>query len=305
MATPRVRFASVVALAYVGVGVTTWGPGGHAMQARAALAAMPSDMPTFFSEAREELAYLIREPDRWRRAGPAIMGESFPNHVFSFEIAPDPLPPSRGAYLVYLAESGRLASAATNPIDPLMPYGTAPYAIAEWAEMMTGAFRTWRATPDDDAHKRRIEEDILFIAGVLGHWITDTSNPMHSSIHVRGWHPDVPNPRGYVPAGPAGQDLHTRYEGTYVDATIAQADVSRLVPREAVVNGDWLGIALAHIRRANQHVEQIYEWELEYGFGSGSEPDAARQFTARRLAEGAQTLRDVWYSAWRLSAEPD
>jgi hypothetical protein len=49
-------------------------------------------------------------------------------------------------------------------------------------------------------------------------------------------------------------------------------------------------------------VERLYELEKAYGFT----PDApahpeAREFAVQRLAEGAEMLRAMWWSAWRES----
>ena len=51
-------------------------------------------------------------------------------------------------------------------------------------------------TPAEIARKRVHEHSILFIAGVLGHWVTDLSRPMHTSIHTAAWHPSAANPQG-------------------------------------------------------------------------------------------------------------
>ena len=51
-------------------------------------------------------------------------------------------------------------------------------------------------------------------------------------------------------------------------------------------------------------MEQIYRWDLAAPFGSGNEPQAAKPFTADRLAEGARMLRDVWYTCWVKSEAP-
>src|SRR6185295_2975227 len=102
------------------------------------------------------------------------------------------------------------------------------------------------------ARKRQHERDILFIAGVLGHWVTDTSQPMHASIHVHGWHASAPNPNGYV-----GKDLHGRYETAYVGRAIELAAVAALVDDKPQLLGDWLDAAAKHIAASNKHVEQI------------------------------------------------
>jgi hypothetical protein len=279
-----------------------WGAKGHQMAARVALKNVPPEMPAFFRDANEELAMLISEPDMWRtaeqRAADEITGV---NHTFRWETAPKPLPANRHVFIMQLTKAGKI-----EPGTSMREFGTAPYGIQEWAEMLTGAFRRWRnmpeATPEDIRRKREHEHSILFMAGVLGHWVTDTANPIHSSIHVHGWHPSIPNPNGY--AGP-DNDPHGRYEGAYVNANIELPDVAALVDNKPrLISGDWLQEAARHIEACNSHVEQIYIWDKQARFGSGKEPAEAKPFTAARIADGARELRDFWYTAWVRSGTP-
>jgi hypothetical protein len=295
---------SLIAVALVAVGPAIrplwgWGAKGHQMQARAALRALPQDLPAFFREAVEQMAYLISEPDRWRTSEqPALTETAGVNHTFKWELVPHPLPANRYLFLIGLAKQGRL-----DPPHSVRDFGTAAYAIQEWAEMLTGALRRWRAlpeaTPEEQRIKRQHEQSILFMAGVLGHWVTDVSQPMHASVHVHGWHGSVPNPNGYTRSDP-----HGRYESQYVNRAISLDDVAARVDRSPRLLGDWLRESEAYIAASNSHVEQIYIWEKEAPFGSGKEPSAAAPFTAARLAEGARMLRDVWYTAWMRSKEP-
>jgi hypothetical protein len=298
--------ARVVALALVSilalpVSLHAWGAKGHQMQARVALKNLPADVPAFFREATEEMAMLISEPDFWRTAEQRNVDETTGvNHTFRWETAPKPLPANRHFFIIELTKQGRLKP-ETNSVREAGG-GTAPYGIQEWSEMLTAAFRRWRAmpegTPEEIRRKRMHEHSILFIAGVLGHWVTDTSNPIHSSIHVHGWHPSVPNPNGY--AGP-DNDPHGRFEGAYVNANIELADVAALVDNKPRLLGDWLQEAAKHIESCNAHVEQIFKWDKQVRFGAGNEPAEAKPFTAARLADGARAIRDFWYTAWMRS----
>lgn len=291
--------AGLLAFLLAALPADAWGLHGHRVQARAAVRHLPPDVPPFLRRAEESLVLLSTEPDRWRTVEqPSLRETTGPNHIFSWELAPQPLPPHRHAFLITLAQSGALGRTRT-----VRDYGTAPYAIQEWAEMLTGAFRRWRAMPEKTRAERRerrhMEQSIIFIAGVLSHWVTDVSQPMHCSVHVLGWHPDFPNPRGYT-----GQGLHTRYENTYVERVIRQEDVDRRMTTAPRLLGPWLGEAATYIAACNGHVEPVYRWDQETAFGSGREPAAAQPFTADRLAEGARMLRDVWTTAWRRSGEP-
>jgi hypothetical protein len=276
-----------------------WGSG-HTIQAQAAIRGLPKDYPPFFLAALEQLKVTIGEPDRWRtKEQPSTDATTGPDHTFKWEIAPKPLPPDRYRYIIELARTGKFESPAATVRD----YGTSAYAIVEWSEMLTAAFRRWRSAPDrqtpDRTAKLQLEQSILFIAGVLGHWVTDASNPMHVSIHVHGWSPLVPNPHGYK-----GEELHKRYESDYAGAVVQAKDVEALVTGEPRLLGDWLAETSRYIEANNRHVERIYQFDKIAPFGSGREPAEARPFTDARLADGARMLRDVWYSAWVKSGKP-
>ncbi len=272
-----------------------WGLKAHQMQLRVAFEALPRTMPKFFLDSEEALVLLGTEPDRWRTPdAPAATETTGPDHFFSWEIAPKPLPPDRTAFIGALARHGDLSK---TPLT-MKRFGTSPYAIQEWAEILTGAFQRWREMPErTDAQrfvKRRHEESILFIAGVLAHWVMDSSQPQHCSVHILGWDPSVPNPNGYVTT----RDIHGRYETDYVNANIGIDDIRPLVKQPPVELGPWIEAMTPYIANCNSHVEEIYKFDLAGKFGSGHEPAAAKPFTAGRLAEGARMLRDVWYTAW-------
>jgi hypothetical protein len=276
-----------------------WGLEGHRMQIAATMQALPADMPAFFREAGPQLKYLATEPDRWRSPDvPAIVETSGTNHFFSHERARKVLPPNRHLFIVELTRSGAIDAHKPS----LAPFGLAPYAIQEWSDMLTGAFRRWRQMKEDTAEarieKRQLEQSILFIAGVLAHWVTDVSQPMHCSVHILGWHPSVPNHAGYA----TDRGIHGRYETEYVERVIDDRDVQAALTQPPRELGNWLDESSRYIGACNSHVETIYRWDKGAPFGSGREPAEAKAFTAARLAEGAAMLRDIWVTAWRRSA---
>ena len=51
--------------------LNAWGAHGHTISGAAAARALPREMPKFFRNAADQLAYLTPEPDRWRNRGEA------------------------------------------------------------------------------------------------------------------------------------------------------------------------------------------------------------------------------------------
>ncbi len=274
-----------------------WGRLGHEMSARVAVRALPSEMPGFFREAIEELAYLCPEPDRWRDTlkSPALTALTAPDHWMKMENVPAGLPGTR--YEFVLANVGRKNQAGRALA--VQDLGTGVYAMAEFAEMLTVGFRLWRrapsATPAEQRLRRQMEQNIIHAAGVLAHWVTDTAQPLHASVHISGWHNEWPNPRQFE-----GKGIHGRFESTYVDANIREPDIAARVG-DARALGVWIEEAERHLRSSNSFVERVYVLDQQASFGSGKEPPEAKELTAARLGAGAQALRDFWYSAWKKS----
>ena len=106
-----------------------WGSKGHEMSARVAAHSVPKDMPEFFRQAAERLAYLCPEPDRWFTQSSAALGRiNSPDHYFDLERwGPGPVPATRYE-LVFAAEKKNILREG-NVGD----LGTAPVAVAELA----------------------------------------------------------------------------------------------------------------------------------------------------------------------------
>jgi hypothetical protein len=281
-------------------GARAWGDKGHAMTGRVAARKVPKEMPAFFRKAVVELGYLCPEPDRWRdgKREPALRGAVDRDHTVKLEELPDPLPPHRYDFFKAMIAKPRPGGGSYEYKD----LGFAPYAIAEHSEMLTVNFMLWRnagtKTSDERRIKRQIEQNIVHIAGLLSHFVTDTGMPLHTTIHGNGWRPDrAPNPKGFV-----GKNLHGRFESDFVEQSLEEKDFEPLVgpPR---ARGPWLEAAMEHIRASHQHVETTYALDLEHPFGDGGESPAHKRFTAERLAFSSEALRDFWYTAWARSAD--
>ena len=111
--------------------------------------------------------------------------------------------------------------------------GFVPYRMLELFQTMRIEFRLWRA--EKDGRKRRwIEERILNDAGILGHYVSDTANPHHTTIHYNGWSGD--NPKGYaVFTNAPNMGIHYRFEEQYVQSHIKLNDMLPLIAGEARV----------------------------------------------------------------------
>ena len=325
----RIVPAAVAALLLpgLGLGLLEAVPDGdpEAAPARAAAAGLPTEMPAFFREADEGLAYLNPEPDRWRNRALGAMDQAWSyDHYVDLENLPDGAldrvylatcdesrdspglrervemggntrvlligAPNRFVFLRQLYEAGLEV--------PERDAGFLPYRILELYQRLVTEWRLWREAGPEE--RRWIEMRIVNDAGILGHYVTDAS---HTTIHFNGWNRDAPNPRGFTYA----DDFHWRFESRFVDAHVRQGDVDRYAtPGVRSVAGGARAAIWDLVLESHGQVERLYELEQAHGFDPDADdaPAELQAFTARRLAAGADMLRTLWWSAWLESAAP-
>ena len=268
--------------------VEAWGTHGHEISARAAVLALPSAMPAFFRDAIDQLTYLNPEPDRWRDAreaalDPALDGAYSPGHYLDLERVPE------GA----LDNDDRHGFA--RAVGDGAPPGFASYRMLELFQRLRLEFRLWR-TEDDPRVRGWIEQRIVNDAGILGHYVTDAANPLHTTVHFDGWAGE--NPQGYA----TGRGIHARFETDFVGARLTLDDIVPLMDRSAEVWDDPRRDVLDHIHDSFELVEPLYRLDRDLPFDESTDSEPHRRFAAERLAAGALALRDAWWSAWVTSA---
>jgi len=294
MKTPTRVFATAAVAAGV-LFIAAWGDAGHRMTGEAAALSMPGSTPAFFRNASKQLAYLNPEPDRWkdraeRDADRALDGGFNADHFIDTEMAPPDVlaaalaAPNRYAYADTLRKAG---------VDATV-FGFLPFAILEYSQKLRVDFRNWRAAPD--SVKPFIETRILDDAGVLGHFVADGSNPLHTSDQYNGW--TRANPNGYA----TDKQTHARFESGYVGAKIKLADVMAKMDTSARVLPDFRSAIVAYVRESNAHMIPLYELDKRVRFDTNTTSAENKAFTVDRLAFGAKMLRDIWWTAWVTSA---
>ena len=288
---------SLLPLAAVLAPARRWGAEGHEMAARAAVAVLPEELPAFFRSAGPQLIYLNPEPDRWRDRDMPEMDNAFSyDHYIDLENVPAAAleASNRFAYLDALYDSGLER--------PERDGGFLPFHILELYQRLVTEWRLWRAE-GDPVRRSWIEQRIVNDAGTLGHYVTDASQPHHTTIHFNGWNASAPNPEGYT----LDRTFHARFESDFVAAHLTQADISGRVtasPRSLV--GSVRASVMDYIRASNAQVGTLYRLDRDVGFDPGRPAHAETYaFAADRLAVGARMLADLWWSAWLESATPD
>jgi hypothetical protein len=296
-----VRVAAAVALMPVMLVQqgSAWGRDGHAMINRLAGAALPTEVPKFLrsKQALDALEYYGPEPDRWKSPlEPELNAAGSPEHYIDLEWADlvGELPRKRYDFVRALAVAQK-----SHPDLALTPekVGLQPYVTVEVWERLKSAMRDYRKLKEDHKDTKPSECEIVFLAGWLGHYVADGSQPLHTTIQYNGW--TGPNPNGYT----TEHKIHALFESTYVSANVKASDVAPLIPAKPVVVGDIFTDYMAYLRHTNSLVEKTYQLDKAGAFTGAGTPEG-KAFTDERLAAGATELRDLIYSAWVKSAEP-
>ena len=252
-------------------------------------------MPPFFYAAFPDLVYLASDPDRWRSAGDSIEGASTPDHFLDSEYAAGlTLPRDRYKFVALLESSGRLRQYGISNST----VGFVPWRVAELCERLTLIWRNWRAAPAGSPERRYIEHDIVTVAGLLGHYVGDSAQPLHTTWNFNGWVEE--NPNHYR----NDCDVHWRFESSYVTRAMTLDDVVPLLATPTL-RIDYFTTSVDFVKHSNSLTETLYRLDRDHAFDELHPVTAeGKAFTAERLAAGASMLRDLWWSTWRNSAKP-
>ncbi len=314
-----------VLIAVAPVRARAWDYEGHRTVNQLALAALPTNFPAFVKTpaARERIAFLGGEPDRWRNISddPSLSHCNGPDHYLDLEeLAEYGLTPETAPNLRYdLAARLALARAAQPerfaPIDPLKNrdhtrelIGFAPYAIAEYCgKLRSGfsylkAYQNYGGTPSEIANA---QANIIYVMGVMGHFVGDCAQPLHVTKHHHGWVGD--NPKGYA----TNASFHGWIDGGFFKKTgglNAAALVGKIRP--AIIVGDPLKPddlfrqVMVYLGETYQQIEPLYLLEKEKKLTPENEKASeGRAFLEGQLVNGGQMLGNLWFSAWQQATE--
>lgn len=277
-----------------------WGREGHMLVNRMAAASLPRDAPEFLrsASAQEAMEYYGPEPDRWRSpAEPELSAAGAPEHFLDLEYADlvgSSLPRRRYDFVRALAYAQK-----AHPDLPLTPekVGLQPYATDEGYERLKAAMREYRGLEAEHKNVQPVECEIVYLAGILGHYVADGSQPLHATIQYNGWTGD--NPKHYTTL----HTIHAQFETRFVSAAVHADDVAPFVAAKPELIDDVFTQYVSYLRHSNSLVEETYRLEQEGGFEGRGTPES-RRFVDQRLAAGVTELRDLIYTAWVRSGDP-
>lgn len=305
-----------------------WDYPGHRIINRLALAGLPADFPAFVrtTAARARIAFLAGEPDRWRNThGLPLEHENGPNHYLDLEqlawagLNPLTVSPLRYQFALEFAAGRAAHPDKFPPIDPEKDAahtrewpGFLPWEITEDYYRLQSAFSYLRAYRDGGGTPVEIanaEANIVYMMGVMGHYVGDGSQPLHDTVYHHGWF--GPNPHGFT----TDPKFHAWIDGGFIAragirfATVAgRARPARLLPTtpEKGERDAMFVDVMRYLMAQNARVVPLYKLEKEGKLKADGSPGSfdGRSFIEEQLLRGGQMLGSVWLTAWR-TAPPD
>ena len=304
-----------------------WDYNGHRMVNQIALASLPADFPAFVKEpaAAERIAFLSGEADRWRNTPDLPLKHcSSPDHYLDFEqikfagMTSKDIPALRYDFVTRFA-AGRAKHPSLFPqIDPAKNAdhtaewpGFVPWAIAEYYGKLKSGFsylKTYEelGTPEEVANAKA---NIIYIMGVMGHFVGDSSQPLHITVHHNGW--VGPNPNDYT----RWSGFHAWIDGGFIEKSGIVLDeilpeVKPAAPWKLPATPDGrdpiFSAVIGYVESQHGFVEPIYALEKKGAFRAenAERSKEGRDFIKKQLLTGGRTLAEIWLTAY-TQAGPD
>ena len=269
-------------IAVSGRSASGWWGDGHETITRAAIRALPEEVPAFLKEGEELVASTVYDPDLARnRSLPNLRDREHPEHFLDIELLSGrPLPATRYEFVRLCREAGVAPSKV----------GFLPYAVAEWTEQLTLALAEHRRWPALEAPRSKT----LVYAGLLAHYAQDLFQPLHLTIHFDGLEPTEEDSPGdaKIHAG-----IHEKVD-SLIERLAPDPDVLAAACRPQPF-GDLMAAVLARFAENHAKVGRVYE--LADGFDPPLEQ--AAQFGWQQALGAAQFTASLYLTAWRNSEE--
>ncbi|VTS02596.1 phospholipase C/P1 nuclease family protein [Tuwongella immobilis] len=256
-----------------------WWVGGHESIVEAAAMQLPEEMPAFFRNGGKALAHFAGDPDRWKnRKAEFLKPIEEPNHYLDLEdLEGKDLPKNRFKGMDLMKELKK---------DPAK-VGMLPYSILEGMDRLTSAFADYRRSPENPA----IPMKCLVYAGWMAHYTTDTTMPLHTTIHFDGKR----QPDGTI----LQKGIHAKIDGFPEKFGITPEEITRGLKAKNV-DDPW-NYVRETILASHAKIPQSYDFDVAKAFDNPT-PES-RKFILERCQAGAQFTMDIWYTAWMRSAD--
>jgi hypothetical protein len=312
------------ALGFFAFNAVAWDYEGHHAINELALASLPKDFGIELTPAlKDRIAFLAGEPDRWRNVSDLpLKNFNPPDHYIDLEdlklygLSPETLPVMRYDFVADLALARAAHPERFPAIDPARDTdhtreldGFLPWAITEYYEKLKSdfavlkTFQQYGGTPEEIANA---QADIVYVMGVMGHYVGDGSQPLHTSKYFNGWDPND-NPKGYT----TRQTFHAWIDGGYFKKTggiKVETLIGKINPATRIANAGepeaFFHGVVAYLVAQNKFVGPLYEMDKNGQLsGEGAKGMDGLPFLEGQLVKAGQMLGNLWLTAWLEAPE--
>jgi len=255
-----------------------WQSEGHNLVTAHAIKHLPEPLRSAFRKHKQYLQAHDLDPDRWK-PGNFFEGPLHFIDLDKFGTAPR------------FTEIPRELTEAEKKFgkQEFARYGTVPWVIAKRTEQLVKAFKFLERRPNDQP---------LFEAAVLSHYVGDCHVPFHACLNYDG---QLTNQKG----------IHARFEGEVVRRFLKPTSLK--VRAFEPITGPVHEAAFGWSVESFSYVDRILKADAEAKAQAGDYNDAyyeAFQTTAlpiiqQRIEQAAARLAALWQRAWEEAGKPD
>lgn len=308
--------------------IFAWDYSSHRCVNLLALDGLPAEFPQFVKtrEGRERIAFLSGEPDRWRNVEDLSLKHSGAlDHYIDIEYLTDAgldlktISPLRYEFAIAFAAGRQRNSKKFPPIDEGKNTdhtqewsGFLPWAITEYYGKLKSAFSYLRTLEEFGGGNDEMEnarDNVIYLMGVMGHYVGDAGQPLHTTKHFNGW--TGGNPNDYT----TWKRFHQWIDGGYIfKAGIGYPTLkkrARAARMLFVQSEDDRGevafeAVMGFIVAQNKRVEPLYVLNKERKLQGGDDPVEPEgvAFIEEQLLRSGGMLSSIWFTAWK-NAEID
>jgi hypothetical protein len=318
--------AAAIISTFCGQKLFAWDYDGHHAINELAVDSLPPDFGIQLTPAlKERLEYLAGEPDRWRNSPDLPLKQlNDPDHYIDLEdlklydLTPQTLPVARYDFVAAIRSARAAHPERFTAVDSSKDSdhtaeldGFLPWAIAENYEKLKSDFtalkvyRNHGGTPVEIANA---EADCIYIMGVMGHYVGDGSQPLHTSKYFNGWDPNN-NPKGYT----TRKTFHAWIDGGYfkkIGGLKVDELSGKIQPAAHIPNaGDapaFFQYVVNYLVEQNKYVEPLYAMDKNGQLsGEGEQGKEGVEFLEGQIVKAGQMLGNLWLTAWQDSADDD
>ncbi|MDB6054658.1 MAG: hypothetical protein JWN25_2181 [Verrucomicrobiales bacterium] len=303
-----------------------WDYDGHRMINQTALQCLPTNFPAFVktTEAVERIGFLAGEPDRWRNTGVLPFKHvNSPDHFFDLEdIDPYHLSVASLSHFRYefvgQMAAARLAYPSNFPAGEIPRnedktknlVGFLPWTMNEYFGKLQSSFSYLQAYMEAGQPEEIInaQQDVIYVMGLMGHYVGDSFQPLHTTRHYNGWVGD--NTNHFT----TNTTFHAWIDGGYVHKIgISPDDLKkRIRPAQrlgenaaARAGSDLFPVFMNLMVEQHKNVVPLYQLNKTGALADAGLPGSeGRDFLTKQMADASSFLADVWYTAW-VTAPPD